>query len=268
MGFGATAEAQKMKAEDVVAKSIDAIGTAESRAKMVNVTAAGEVIYSQRSGIASPAPGKVVIASEANKLLLALTFASSVYQLEKIAFDGKNLRVAFSTPGIRSTFGDFMWRYDGLIKEGLFGGVLGKGWSLNDLALHNARLSFDGEKKIDGKEVYVIGYVPKKGSDISIKLYFDKETFRHVRTEYFRSISALMASTPEASAGQTDNHENLIEDFSDFKTELGVTLPRTYKLGLHTERGKNTYEYYYTFTLKDFYYNSKFDPSTFLGDAK
>ena len=52
------------------------------------------------------------------------------------------------------------------------------------MANKKAKLSLEGTKKIDGKENYVLSYSPKGGSDVDINLYFDKETFRHTRTEY------------------------------------------------------------------------------------
>ena len=71
-----------------------------------------------------------------------------------------------------------------VLRDGLLGGTLSSSWALIDLANKKAKLSFEGTKKIDGKEYYVMGYSPKGGSDVDIKLYFEKETFRHARTEY------------------------------------------------------------------------------------
>jgi hypothetical protein len=257
-----------MNADEVIAKSLDSIGRKEDRAKMTNITAIGEVEYRQSSATALPLTGQFAFATEGNKLVMAMNFPSAMYPSERVNFDGEKHNVAFARPGVRTALGDFLWRNAAIVKGGLLGGVLSKGWCLADLSAANAKVSFDGTKKIDGREVYIIGYSPKKGADYTTKLYFDKETFRHVRTEYFRAISALMSGNPNTSAGQVDNHESLIEDFSDFKTEYGVTMPRTYKLWIRVERGPGVIENFYTATLKDFYYNSKLEANTFTGDAK
>ena len=121
----------------------------------------------------------------------------------------------------------------------------------------------DGTKKIDGREAYVLSYEPKKGSDIRIKVYFDKENYRHIRTEYLRTNQPGMGHDPNTSSSLVETHENLTEDFSDFKTEYNVTLPRKYKITLYSEANGRTYEGTYTMAFTDFYYNSKLDAGTF-----
>lgn len=255
--------AQKMTADEIVAKNLGAIGSAEDRAKMNNVTAVGDVEFTKSTSTKTVSPGKVVFASEGNKVLFAMNFPSSIYQTEKIVFDGKDHSVDFSQPGLRSIIGDYLWRYDTIIRHGLLGGVLSKGWGLIDIASHNAKVSYDGTKKLDGREVYVLSYEPKKGSDVRIKLFFEKETFRHVRTEYRRLNSAGASNNPNTASSLTETHEDMTEDFSDFKTEYGITMPRVYKLHVYVERNRANYESFYTCTFKDFYYNSKFDAATF-----
>ena len=259
----ANVRAQKMTAEEVIAKHLEAIGKSDDRVKMKNVTAVGEVAYSKLSQTSKPAVGRVVFAAEDKSSLLAMVFDSTVYTGEKIIFDGKSKLVDFATPGIRSQLGDYLFRYDTIITHGLLGGVLEKGWPLADLQAHGAKVDLDGTKKIDGKDNYVLSYLPKKGADIRIKLYFDKETFRHTRTEYFRTNAPGMGHDPNTSSQLVETHENLTEEFADFKTENGVTLPRTYKLRLYIERANQTYETQYVITFKEFFYNSKLDPATF-----
>src|SRR3982751_6564626 len=82
--------AQKMTAEEVIAKHLEAIGKSDDRAKMKNVTAVGEVAYSKLSQTAEPAIGKVVFAAEDKSSLLAMVFNNPAYHGEKIVYDGKN----------------------------------------------------------------------------------------------------------------------------------------------------------------------------------
>ncbi len=260
--------AQKLKPEEIIGRSLDAIGTTDARGKIANITMIGDSGFNQGSSVGFQSSGRVAISSEGNKTLLAMSFAVPAYPLERFTWDGKVMGIAYIRPGTRSALGDFLASHDGIIKEGLLSGVLNKGWPLFDLAFRDPKLSFDGTKKIDGKEAYVLGYSPKHSSDVRIKLYFDKATFRHIRTEYLLTISAQMGADPNLSASQTENHKNLTEDFSDFKTENGLTLPRTYRLFYHNEEGKASRDYYYTLKLKDFYFNQALEPGTFAPESK
>jgi hypothetical protein len=72
----------------------------------------------------------------------------------------------------------------------LLGGVLNTTWPLLNLEGRKAKLEWEGFKNIDGHQLVALHYKPKKGSDLSIILYFDPETFHHVMTVYSASISA------------------------------------------------------------------------------
>ena len=254
--------------EEILDGHRKSIGSAADRQKMFNLTAVGEVGFVTSVQTTAPYVGKAVYATESDKLLLAIKFDSAVYQMEKIVFDGKSQFVAFSQPGQRSILGDFMFRYSIILKQALMMGVLSKNWALLNPEQGKAKVSLDGTKKIDGQETYVINYEPKKGSDVRIKIYLDKATFRHVRTEYSRLNSAGASSNPNTSSQLSENHENMTEEYSDFKTEYGVTLPRTYKIKLYIERNRAIYENSYTFKFQEFFYNSKLDDKTFVTDAR
>lgn len=261
--FVFTVNAQKMKADEIIAKSLEAIGKKDVREKLKNLTITGEVEFSQGPTSGLPANGKSVFVSDGNKTLMAMTFPIPIYPMEKVVFDGKNLSVAFVRPGVRSAFGEYLLGYDEIVKEGLLSGTLSTSWSLSNLQGLKAKVSTSGEKKIEGREAYTLTYAPKKGSDVEIRIYIDRENFQHLRTEYRRVIAAQMGSNPNLSSSQTENLQTLTEDFSNFKTINGVSLPHSYKLRLFVEKGKATREYYYFHTLKDFYFNQQLDPATF-----
>lgn len=259
--FCSSAFGQKLTAEEVMSKNLDSIAKNSVRSAIIDVSMIGDATFSSGPADKRPISGKGVIASTPEKVAFAMTFTFSSYPMEKLIFDGKDLHVASPDLGRRSAFGEFLSGNNGLFSEGLFLGALNCGWLLNPV---KGRISSKGVKKLDDKEVYVISYEAKKGLGLTTNLYFDKETFHHVRSEYFRTIAAQMGPTPELSASQPDTTEKLVEEFDDFKTENGITLPRNYRITLFWQRGGSTVrEYRYKFSFTNYYYNQKLDPTTF-----
>jgi hypothetical protein len=263
----AISNGQKLPVEQIIANHLGSIGSADARSKNTNVSVVGDVQFTSGPSAPRSLNGRGVFSSEGNKILFAMTFPQTMYPLEKVTWDGKNLGVGFPTQGLRSALGDFIFRNEDLFREGLFGGVLSKSWVMLDLAARKGKLSAEGTKKIDGKQVYLLTYEPKKGIGLTIKMYFDAETFRHLRTEYTRTISPQMGATPETSARQSESYERLTEDFFDFKEENGLVLPRGYRVTLANQTNNVAHEYKYLFLIRDAYYNQKLDPSTFSKDG-
>lgn len=264
--FGCSASAQKMNVEEVFAKSLDAVASADKRAKLKNFTAVGDAAFTQGQNHQRVAQGKSVFVSDAEKIAMAMTFPLDNYPMDRLTFDGKKLAIPFIRPGIRSVFGEFLTRNEEIVKERILGGVLFASWSVSDGKERLKRLSYSGMKKIDGEELMVLTYSARTG--LGIRLFFDPKTFRHVRTEYKRVIAAQMGPTPELSARQNETVEEMWEEFSDHVTENGVTLPRSYKVRIANIQGGNTREFYYEFSFKTFYYDQQLDAQTFSTDIK
>jgi hypothetical protein len=111
--------------------------------------------------------------------------------------------------------------------------------------------------------VYQLKCYPS-GSDLKITLSFDAETFHHVRTEYERSVIAQMGGTPETSANQSETRYKLVEDFSDFKKEGGLTLPHAYKIQLEITTGsRGAVKAQWEMTLSQFQFNQRIEPGSF-----
>ena len=82
------------------------------------------------------------------------------------------------------------------MKEGLLGGVFSTGWPLLNLKDKPVTLAYR-EATLDGRRLHEIDYHPKQGfGDMKIKLYFDMETYRHVRTEYRLIVHDDMSAVP------------------------------------------------------------------------
>ncbi len=233
------AVAQKLKAEDVIARHLESIGTAEARAATRNRIATGVSSLTFRQGGNGQAAGTALMASANKKNLIILAFDAPDYPYEKLGFDGSKLTVRPVRPGLRGPFGDFFLTHDVLFREGLIGGALSDSWPLLRLSEREAKVEYGGLKKVGDRQAHELKYLPKKGSDLKIKMYFDAENFRHIRSEYERVLAATMGERPEQSVSNREIRYKVIEDFSDFKQEGGLTLPHTYKLELRVSNQRN-----------------------------
>ncbi len=253
----------KMKSEELIAKHLEAIGTAETRNSVSNRIVAGKVLTEVRGNTTGQANGDINLASEGHKSLLVMLFDNPQYPYERLGYDGDNLTAGDLRPGIRSTLANFLLTHDVVFKQGLLGGVLSTAWPLLDLSAANPKLEMGGQKKIDGRDAYVLQYLPRKGSDLEIRLFFDAGTFRHVRTTYQRTISAQMGSNPNASARQRETRYEMTEVFSDFQKENGLTLPHSYKLTLMVQGNGGTFINNWTSQLTRFVVNQKIPAEAF-----
>lgn len=257
--------AQKIKAEDVIAKHLDSIGTAEARAAARNmiVVGAGTSKYLSTADISSD--GRIVIASEGPKFFLGinLTLTSNRFADELFTFDGENGGAAIPRQGRRSNLGTFVQANKMMIDQGLFGGELSIGWVMENISANKGKLAFAGIKKIDGNEMYALDYTRKGGGDIDVTLYFDKATFRHVRTEYKRMSSAGIGVRPETSSQYIETRFKIVEEFGDHRAEAGLMLPHSYRIFYSVSGQSGTVETEWKFALTEFATNQKFDPATF-----
>jgi hypothetical protein len=229
------ARLDKIPVEEVLTKHLESIGSAEDRAATKNMIGTGVVHLSLHAGGKGQAEGRALMASEGTRNLLVWEFASGEYPYEKIGFDGKSLTVKPLRPGLRSPLGQFFLSHDVLFSEGLLGGTLSNSWPLLAVADRKAKLEYSGMKKIDGRQTHELRYKPKKGSDLAIKLFFDAETFQHVRSEYERTVAARMGTAPAASVSQRETRYRVIENFSDFRKEGSITLPHSYRFELNIQ---------------------------------
>lgn len=261
------ADADKMKPEEVVAKHLDSIGKPEARAAIKSRIIQGTTVATFRVGGTGTAMANSVLASTADRNLVSIVFNNAEYPFERMGYDGKRVTVAELKPGIRSRLGKFFQQYEMPLKEGLLGGVLSSAWPLYDMTGRSAKLKYLGTKEIDDRKVHVLEYDAKNDGGLKTKLYFDAETFRHVRTEYERRMIQQMPDQPSVTQQQGDAITRLTEDFSDFKEENGLMLPHTYKLALSIESNNSRVLQDWVFTLTKFNFNqaiadSEFDVST------
>lgn len=258
--------AKKMKPEELVAKHLESIGSAEALSAITSRDIKGECVLSMRVGGSGKLAGTVRMASTGKKNLLDMNFSMPDYPHERAAFDGKKVTVGQLKPGIRSYLANFLRTQDVILKEGLLCGTISTAWPLLDVKERKAKLKYQGLKKIDGRELHELRYRPRRGGgDVRVLLYFDQETFQHVRTQYRMTISAGMGTTPEESARQSVTRVQIVEDFSNFAQEGELTLPHSYRMQF-TRSGERSVIMDWASNLLGFTYNTPIDSGDFKVD--
>lgn len=249
--------------ETLIARHLDAIGSAEVRAAVKSRIITGTVVSTVRLGGSGQLGGGAVLASTGNKSLIGMTFKDTKYSNENMAFDGKRVTVGQFAPGAHSPLGQFLLSFDMVFKQGLFGGSLASAWPLLDLRVTNPKLKYAGAKKINDRQLRVLNYYPRDSSFLTITLFFDSETFHHVRTEYEKVVNAGMVSQNEVAARQQETRYKLIEEFADFRKEQELTLPHTYKVQLSISSQRGSLLQDWAFTLTKFAFNDVLDDKQF-----
>ena len=257
----------KITAEEVITKHLESIGSAQARAAVKSRIIQGSVIAAVRIGGSGQANGGAVLASAGQMSLIGLIFGPQEYSNEKAAFNGKKLSLGELRPGVRTNLGGFFLNHDFIFREGLLGGTLSSAWPLLDLGSRSPKLKYVGLKKINNQQTHVLKYEPRSGGNLDIRIYFDVETFRHLRTEYEQDFPPSPVTSPEQAARQKETHLKLTEEFSDFKTEGGLTLPHTYKMQLSFDTSNNPLLQDWLLSLTQFVFNrpiadTQFDLST------
>ena len=152
----------------------------------------------------------------------------------------------------RSAVGIFLWVNKAIVGEGLIGGVLNARWPLLDLAARDAKVSYDGLKKMGGRDLHRLRYRAKAAAGpLDVLIFIEPETYRHVATIYTTSQAQGMGPTPEASSQQHELVYRLEESFSDFERFGQVTLPKTWTLR-YERSGNTTSEWKYELKLESF----------------
>lgn len=254
---------EKLKAEDVIAKHLASIGTPEARAAIKSAVLVGTTTARLKlTNTPIEIGGPVQFASEGDKVLLAMIFNSSNYSYEKAGYDGKDLTVGVLQSGRRSVLSDFFFAHEAIFKQGLIGGSLSTAWPfLRNQDLKSLKVSYGGVKKVNNRSMHELKY--RNAGDLQVSLFFDAETFQHVRTEYKYTVPAQMGRTSTESAQQKESIYRMTEEFSDFKTENNLTLPHTYKLRLAVELPTRTQTLEFDMALAQFAFNQPVEAAQF-----
>jgi hypothetical protein len=253
----------KLTIEQVLAKHLESIGSAQNRKAVKTRIISGTSFVTFRTAPTGQASGKAVLASDGAKSLIGMSFYSPVYPRERFTFDGSRFMAAFVTPGVRSSLGSFLMIHDFIFKQGLMGGTLSSAWPLLDLSVAKARLEYAGLKRINEQSLHEVKYQPKNSSDVQVSIFFDEVTFAHVRTEYMRLVPAETGNRSYSNITERESRYKLVEEFSNFRLESGLNLPHKYKVEFAADTQSGTFLAEWTAMLSRFIFNDPIDPAAF-----
>ncbi len=222
-----TAKDEKMDPKELVALHLKSVGPAEKLSARKDCVAEGGGVMRILGGGSGTLTGPAMLVSEGDKVRLTINFGYLNYPSEQYVFDGQKFDAGDLSPGRRSRFGNFLYTYPAIVTEGLLGGVLTTAWPLENLEKRNPKLRYGGIKKIGGKDLHELRYVPRKGGgDLTILMYFEPDTYRHVETIYRVVIPAqIPMGGSSQSAVQRETRYEIEEKFENFQSVDGLTLP-------------------------------------------
>ncbi len=258
----------KISVDELIAKHIASIGPVDVIAGIKSRVLVGEGKLESKLGSTFILNGPGQIASQGNKVLYAIILNSPLYQYEKAAFDGNDQTLGLPN-GKRTVLGDFLKSQNSILKDGLFTGALSTAWPLLDLkSRKSVKLEYAGTSKIDDRQCYKLRYSSGRSGDLKTTLYFDAETFRHIRTTYEYNIEPRIgrSSTDVRSSSRIERYY-LTEDFSDFKMADKLILPFKYVITvtnegqIESQPGTNSREW--TFTVLQVYYDQPLEATVF-----
>jgi hypothetical protein len=170
------------------------------------------------------------------------------------------------------------------MKEGLLGGIFSEEWPMLKVQEKQADMEYH-EATIDGRRLHEIEYRPKQSlRDMKIKLYFEPETYRHVRTEYRVRVRDDMSASPGGSGTRVGRYQEpsgdpdgfatlsqglpdsiyvLVERFDDFKKVGAMTLPHSYTLDYSVEGQGTSFIGKWTIKAVQWAFNRTYDEQIF-----
>lgn len=146
---------------------------------------------------------------------LFLKFESQGYPQDgfRLRPDGTVLPIEVS-PGSSGFLAGFIDGYRHVARSGLFGSVLSAAWPFTKSQSQWGKLSYKGVKKVDQARLHLVEWEFEAG--MKSDLYFEQETFRHVRT-----VHRIPPDRGNAF---------LTEEFENFQRVGGVELPALWRM--------------------------------------
>ncbi len=258
------ASAQKLTAEEIIAKHLDSIAPKEKRDLVKNRFVPAALTF-ERKLPPVKGGGKAVFVSDDNNLMFLAKLNSQEYPHEKIGMFSNKISLPWVTAGTRSPLGTYLADHPKMLEDGLFMGTISSMWALES---PKGKVQAAGKKKADDKEMYVLDYFPKNvGAEFSVKMFFDVQTFQHIKTEYRHAISQQQQQF-QTMGTRGGAYYTMTEYFTDYRDEGGLMLPHTYKINYVTNTDAGTYEYTWTMNIGEYHFNQNLAPDFFTFEPK
>lgn len=248
---------EKLAPEDLIARHIKSIGGDSVLSSLQSTAFTGEASVHFIQGMQGKiVNGKSTIVSQGHNLSIIMKYNDINYPGEYLSYDGKDVMVGFMRPGIKSPLGDFIFRFNGVMKKGFLGGIFSLSWPLLDIDADKAKLKYK-KTKVEDRELHQLEWPINILGNIKIRMYFEPDTYHHVRTEYVVRIEEdVSVQREDVYAGEVNNQGStdmetpysnlmrsdipesiytLIEKFDDFKQVSGMTLPHKYTIDYELE---------------------------------
>jgi hypothetical protein len=260
--------AQNLTSDQIFEKHLESIGSKDKRLGLKTLFAAGAGEFESRRPLVKGG-GKAVVVSDPENLYYLMGLNSNDYPFEKVGMFGNKISLPFISAGSRSLLGSFLNEHPKVLSDSLFSGSMSLRWITNVAGNKKLRMKSAGMKKVAGRQLRAVDVQSstKGPDDFKIRLFFDAETFRHVRTEYRREIQVERIVFGQQNQ-QASSRLDLTEEFSDFKEVDGLTLPYHYKVTFSSNSNADMHENSWTIRVVQYYINPNLAADFFTFDAK
>ena len=225
------------KPEQLVAEHVKSIGDQARLSEIKSLVFNGTADVNFILGMSGQMQGNGMLISQGSHMAIIMRFGDINYPGEYFAFDGQGVTVGHMKPGLKSPIADFLFRYNKMMKQGIIGGVLSNAWPLLDIQNHKKVKMKTRKTKVEKVELYELEYQPEDWfGEMKIRMYFEPDSFRHVRTEYkvrtSNDVTTGFNPPPDADMAiaqvRGESYYTLVEKFEDFKKAGEFTLPHRY----------------------------------------
>ncbi len=257
---------QKLTVEEVITRHLSAVGAGAVTRKTSNIQGRGklQILVGGRAALTGP----FYLQSRDKEFSYLLHFNISDYEHERLIANSEEADLGFITPGAHSPLGDFLYVHKLILREGLWGGVLSTAYPLFDIAFRQPKLKYAGLKKERGRKLHRIDYTFKRPQgSLKVRLFFDPDTFSHVRTSYRLVRPAPLAANTIASARLKSTLHHLTEDFEDFREEGGMLMPHRWTVRYLFDATDETISWEWQHELLAFEFDGQLDEAVFSSVA-
>ncbi len=260
-----TVDGRDLKVEDVVSRHLDSIGSAIKRQELKTLFAGGKSEFETVTP-ATRGGGRGVVVSDPENLFFLMSLNSREYPFEKIGIFKEKVALPHTSVGERSLLGKFLAEHSSILSESFFCGSMSLRW-MTRLTSKALKMKYAGIRKSGDRQLHMLDVTSTGSNEFKIRLFFDEQNFRHVRSEYRREVEA-----GRMVFGQQNQISNaklqLVEEFSDFREVDNLTLPYSYKVTFTSNSNNQSYESSWSILVATYVQNQKLAADFFSFDDK